>query len=418
MALTPEETIGVAGGVFAVVVLAFVAYLAFLHWRNLNPAKSITPSSPRWARVLHVFQRFVAHLLIELIGLVFVIVAIIDLETYNAFVESSPPGGWSRDELHNIRIAFYFFQAAKYALLVFTLVVEFRPASRHWPVQLAIKSRGWVRADWPSVLWIAILLPVIMIDGLLINAELFLSNGRDLGDLFEFDSVVLLALDIILFVKLFLGIAQRVHANGAAVDVKAMAWECLQVVHLISMAVVFILFQLDEVAGGMRLSSRLLIVLTSIVLHPIVCGYTSLMAQQITATDRALRTAPQVRVAALLSIVRYFRRIHYIYALNIFLYGYAYFLYIWPFVLTGIDVGEAQARREPALQVGILTALIALNVVSGVLLANLIFASLKRLGPFVGLKAPFDCSSYAHAVNAILAECNASFRCDTHMQTR
>jgi hypothetical protein len=417
--LTEEETIGASAGVFVGIVLLFGAYLGFLHYRNQHGGVSRSVAPPRTMRLkfaVFVFRRFVAHLLIELIGVLFVVLAIVDLESYNAEVEASPPAGWQRSELHNIRIAFYAFQSIKYALVVFALLVEFK--YRDLPVRLALKANGFLRADWPAVLYIAVLLPVILMDGMLINTEFFLSDGRDVGDLFEFDSIVLLALDLILFIKLYLAVAQQSHTLGTSIDVKAMAWECVIVMYLVSEAIVFILFQLEEISGGLRLSTRLLIVLTSILLHPIVCAYTSLMAQQIVANDRALSSAPKARVAALLSYVRYFHRTVPAVLVNVFLYAFCFYLYIWPFVLTGIDVSQARDRREPALQVGILTSLIAINVINGFLLLNLAFATLKRVGPYVRLRPPFDCASYAQAVNTILSECNANFRCDSHMQVR
>lgn len=47
------------------------------------------------------------------------------------------------------------------------------------------------------------------------------------------------------------------------------------------------------------------VVLVSLLLHPFVCGYTSLMAQQIVANDRALKTAPKARVKQLELYIRY-----------------------------------------------------------------------------------------------------------------
>lgn len=51
-------------------------------------------------------------------------------------------------------------------------------------------------------------------DGVMINVEWFLSNKTDLGDLFDYDSVALLILDIFLYIKLFIHAARETNTDG------------------------------------------------------------------------------------------------------------------------------------------------------------------------------------------------------------
>lgn len=59
-----------------------------------------------------------------------------------------------------------------------------------------------------------IFLPTVMLDGVMINVEWFLSNHTDLGDVFDYDSVALLVLDIFLYIKLFINVAQETNTEG------------------------------------------------------------------------------------------------------------------------------------------------------------------------------------------------------------
>ena len=54
-------------------------------------------------------------------------------------------------------------------------------------------------STWITILEGIIFLPLIMIDGMIINGEYVLG---DIGDLFPYDSVVLMCIDTALYVKL------------------------------------------------------------------------------------------------------------------------------------------------------------------------------------------------------------------------
>lgn len=128
------------------------------------------------------------------------------------------------------------------------------------------------------------------------------------------------------------------------------------------------------------------------------------------------------------------------YFINVVLYCYSYFLYVWLWVYTGVELAD-ERRDSAALEIGIAASLVALHVLNFILFLNLVFASLKRLGkficgstrivdnnitisfrfffasgPHVGLRKPFDCATYASSINKILTECNANVRVDDHMQ--
>ena len=105
------------------------------------------------------------------------------------------------------------------------------------------------------------------------------------------------------------------------------------------------------------------------------------------ANIRALKSAPKALVAQLLFYVRYFHKTPQAIVVNVALYACCYYLYIWPFVVTALP--NENTRNEAALKVGILVAELTFNVINLFFLVNLVFASLKRIGPKLGLKPPF-----------------------------
>lgn len=115
----------------------------------------------------------------------------------------------------------------KYAYLVLSLAMEIKFDDVR--VRVASASRGYLRSDWPTLVESLIFTPTIILDGMMINVEWFLSDHRDLGDVFDYDSVILLVLDIVLFVKLFVGAARETHTDAhGRVDLAALIWAMIQ----------------------------------------------------------------------------------------------------------------------------------------------------------------------------------------------
>ena len=106
-----------------------------------------------------------------------------------------------------------------------------------------------------------VFIPVIVIEGMLVNTELFLSGGRDVGDIFPFDSIILLTLDAFLYIKLKIAVSRNIHSteDGGWVDVAAMAWAIALIVYELLLCVLFILFHLETIdRTAMQLTRELL----------------------------------------------------------------------------------------------------------------------------------------------------------------
>lgn len=129
--------------------------------------------------------------------------------------------------------------------------------------------------------------------------------------------------------------------------------------------------------------------------------------------DRALR-GNEARVKQLMLYIKYFYRTPLHYIINVVAYTWTYLLYIVTIIVSGDFL--ANGRNEPELQVAIAIVVLIVNILNIFYLIQLCFGTLKRIGAHLGWKKPFDCTSYAVAVNTILQSCNANFRMNSHMQ--
>jgi hypothetical protein len=208
--------------------------------------------------------------------------------------------------MKGIKYAFYVFTALKYLLFVLLIWLERNEQARH-----NITYRFGLRADWPELLDGFIFIPSIIIDGLVTNAEYYLG---DVGDLFDYDSVVLLAIDTALYIKLFVTIILRVHSDEVGPDtyryhIKGIFYSVINLCYNVGMIYIFVFVHLAGIdSTGMRMTNNMWIVLLNVLLHSIVSAYTSMMVQGITSTDRALKTAPKARVKQLILYIKYFQK--------------------------------------------------------------------------------------------------------------
>jgi len=375
---------------------------------------------------------FCKHLLLELISLVFTVLEAVDVEAMTPECTCIEP----------LRIAFYVCSSAKYAIVALSLYIDHARRGENVRISVVRAGKGYIPAGWVESLSSLVFLGAVVVDGILLNLEWSLTGQS--FDLIPFDSVILIALDTALLIKLTASIATDVHSEGdrAYYYIQGILWQMSLVAYDLAIAFVFVymwLVQISvphrracEASGGVdcisdiTLTAELKLLLSTLLLHTTTASYTSLMAQQITARDRALKSAPNLRVRSLTTYLWWFAANPWAQLLNVLLYVYAYFVYISLFTLTsgwvaeGTSLGSSAAGSvldEEALRAGLSLVIIIAYALNGFFLLNLIFGTLKRLGPFFNLRAPFDCTTYAERVNAILGQCNANFRMNTHMQT-
>eukprot|EP00004_Rigifila_ramosa_P000115 TRINITY_DN1012_c2_g1_i2.p1 TRINITY_DN1012_c2_g1~~TRINITY_DN1012_c2_g1_i2.p1 ORF type:complete len:102 (+),score=22.54 TRINITY_DN1012_c2_g1_i2:102-407(+) len=79
---------------------------------------------------------------------------------------------------------------------------------------------------------------------------------------------------------------------------------------------------------------------------------------------------------------------------------------------TYAEISPNDRTDDQGLRVGIAIVYIWAYALDLFFLINLIYGTLKRIGP----RYPFDCTTYAITVNAILSSLSANFEMDTDMQ--
>jgi len=100
--------------------------------------------------------------------------------------------------------------------------------------------------------------------------------------------------------------------------------------------------------------------------------------------------------------------------------GYTCYLYASILIISlKTTVGFTE---EEIFQEFIYTVTILVDIWTAFFLANLAYGVLKRIGGYFGISRLFgcipfpDCTSYSIQINAILSQCNATFRLDTRAQ--
>lgn len=251
---------------------------------------------------------------------------------------------------------------------------------------------------------------------MLVNADY--SIGR-VGDLFPYDTIAIIILDTVLWVKLTGETILRMHTdqkNGYhhIVDI---AYSFLSLGYTVCMIFFFIVIHASTInTTGMKMTPEMIIVLLNALTHAYISSYSSMIAQSITSLDRALK-GTKARIKQLVVYVKYFQLEPIAVIFNIVFYGWTYFIYINTIILSTKAISGS--RNEPALRNGIIVEIFLINIMNAFYLLNLFFGTIKRVGSFTTfMKAPFNCSSYAKAINQVLETCNANFRLNDKMKIR
>ena len=135
-----SQTLNIAIGVSVSIAALFVGYLGYLVYRNRHPPLQTARVRPLWQRRALIFVEF---FLLELIGVLFTVFAVLDLESYRAELQSGRTrGAFQRDSLDSIRIAFYILVPLKYAIVALTLYIHFR--DRSLPLRVSQKCNGYL----------------------------------------------------------------------------------------------------------------------------------------------------------------------------------------------------------------------------------------------------------------------------------
>lgn len=393
-----------------VVGLFFVSvalFLFFLSWRNSHPKPA--PLEKLENKKVKIALFILKDIVVPLIGLAFFIITTIGLRNKNK---------WGDLNMKDIEIAFYFFQAVKFLIIIFTLVTERFDTLDD---QIAIKlSKIGVRSDWKELLESLIFIPSVIIDGMLINAEFYIGDS---GNAFAGDGIVLLVIDTILWVLLCnkILLKQYSNKNEPPYQIKEFGYALFSFYYTVLLVFLFIVEHKRVInVSRMNLTTPLIIILVNSLTHAYVCAYSSMMAQGITMFDKALRGS-QARVTQLKIFINYLRIAPLPILITLFFLGYTIWLYVsvWIFCMNGhrnlqnVDSDEAE---------GMIKAVYYLVLIfTAFLCVNLLHAIIKRFGGWLNWRyriGPicFDCSSYAEKINTILSQCTANFHLDHRAQ--
>lgn len=349
------------------------------------------------------------EVVLEIIGFAFFIVAIISLQNKTK---------WKSLDMHPITIAFYIVQGLKYLMLIFSVVSEHVNDELDDLITLKL-SRVGVRADWKELLEGLIFIPSCIIDGMILNAELYVGDD---GDAFNGDGIIMLAIDTILWVKLCctLLLHQYSAKGNPPYQVREFAYALVIFFYSVLLVFFFIVEHARVISvSKMNLTTPLIIILVNVLTHAYVCSYTSMMAQGIIMFDKALRGS-QARITQLELFIRYLSiaPIPILLTLGMFAYTMWVYISVWVYTMSGHrNLTNAQATE------GLIRAVyIMVQIFTTFMCANILYALLKRFGGYCniqiqvrGLKFP-DCSSYAEKINTILGQCSANFKLDSRGQ--
>jgi len=270
-------------------------------------------------------------------------------------------------------------------------------------------------------------LPCLILDGIFLNCDWIAQS--DVTDFFPYDGVVLLAIEILLFLKReLINILKNYNWNYRykVLSIFYASCELMYQLFLVFLFIVCFLIGLSEYATTSIASQEdTIIVLVIALTHSIFSKWTSMCVQGIKSisSNKRLREAPQVRVLALNFYIRWFWFHPLMLLLNLAVYAATWFMYISVYTCTALFFEEQKQNLRPEwfIQGGIFATFIIVNVFTIFYMINLAYATLKRLGVFFAkccgcpCRYPFDASSYAKPMNRALGECGASFRMNTHM---
>jgi len=382
-------------------------FLGYLHYRNSHtkpaPLEEVKRSKfVKYARI------FIFDICLELIGFAFTVLEAIQIETYN----------WQNLNMAEIRVAFYLFQSLKYCLFIFCIYTE------HFNEELDDKitfrlARLGIRADWKEILESLIFIPVVVIDGMLLNAELYTG---DYGAVFTWDGIILFAIDLILWIKLCMRLllAQYSSRGNPPYQVKWFSYALIVFFFSVFLVLLYIIVHLVAIRStGMAVTPTMIIVLINALTHTYMCTYCAMMSPGIIMLDKALRGS-EARIQQLKLFIRFLRIAPLPIFVTIAFFGYS--AYMYASILTVSLYATFSLGENEVLQGLIYTVTILVDIWTCFFIANLAYALLKRIGGYFNIRRKFivftfpDCTSYSQQINAILGQCSANFRLDTRGQ--
>jgi len=400
-----------------VLLLALGGFLLFLWLRNryLRSLKTYKQKSEEkltgWKLWVKIFFQFI---LIELISLVFTIVGIISLE-------QRTEAEWRGLDIGAIRIAFYVINVGlKYLLLIAGYLLEYKFTN----IKMRITVYLGLRPDWLELLEGFVFIPSVIIDGFLVNAEFFVN---DTGDLFDYDSIVLLVLDTILYIKFVIMFTLQLHRAEPVgywwtYHVLAIMYSLLMFIYNLTVIFLLVLVHLNAIEeSGMDVTVDMWLLIFNVVVHQYLSSYSSMVNQGITTLHRGFKQMPKLEAKQIRIFLIYFREVWYMMLINVVVYAVTYYMYAVVWLITARVA--TSIRDEVVLKIGIYMVLVLANVLNGFFMVNLIYGTLKRIGSWLRCSIQLndniglDCRTYAKQINKIIAG-RASFSCDVHMQIR
>jgi len=235
----------------------------------------------------------------------------------------------------------------------------------------------------------------------------------------------MLIIDTLLFLKFGIKDTLTAYTHHYRYKVISIFYALSEFLYTLCLIFVVIFINLLDIydTGTITPSTEFIIVIVVAILHPLFSRFTSMCLQGIKSANssKQVRAAVKARLAVLQFYIRWFYFHPVVLILNIAVYGATFYLYISVWFITGSLQSRIATRSEAVIQGALIGLLILVNVFTVFYMVNLAYALLKRIGVFFSrccgcnCSFPFDCSTYAKAMNRGLEECGASFRMNTHM---
>jgi len=213
---------------------------------------------------------------------------------------------WSKANLHmkNIETAFYVFTFLKYMFLIMIVLMEHKFHHLHTRIQNLTR-----RPDWEEIVASILFIPLIIIDGFCINAEHTIGQN---GNVFHYDSIILVLIDSALWYKtVMIMVLDNDSRDGKyQYDLIAVTLSMLTILYTLLLIYVLIIIQLKNIPKvGMGMTENSYIVLLSMLTHPYVSSYTSMVSSSIVALDKAFRKNANLRLQQIKNYIYYSARI-------------------------------------------------------------------------------------------------------------
>lgn len=114
---------------------------------------------------------------------------------------------------------------------------------------------------------------------MIINAEYSLAN---VGDIFPYDSVILIIIDTILYIKLTGFIILKIHSDPSSGfhHIPDIVFAFLSMIYTLSIMYLYIILHVNTVSStGMSVTAPMGWTLFNAITHPFISSYSSMMAQ-------------------------------------------------------------------------------------------------------------------------------------------